>query len=423
MSGEKKKKKHRAKDVSPKSEVLLSSSTDDEDVNFSGFSCVKSPSDLKRCGSSKCNSYISEDEDSLACFVCNMSFHLKCTTFDKDVYCLLKSKQCFDDVLWKCKSCKEAPKQPTTTDLLQMITSLQQQFRNLQSCVKQSTTQPTTTNAKSHNFKPQPTMTHQIIVATDENVPFTQATFANKVKGNLKTVPIKNIRVAKDGNGVIDFPNPEARDEGISKLEKDFSVQANNRPQRSILPKLTISDIETCNYKEEDTEKLKEAICEKNPSLNSLVLGGKCFDIMFIKKDPRHLNSSYAVARVDKEVYEAFRKLQFKIYVDFGRCRISDRFRVIQCYGCQKFGHVKENCPLKSQNILVCRYCSGNHDGKDCSLKGNIASYKCANCSANHSSTYSGCPVLQHQVNFLAKRTQGLETFTLSQLRRHTIIT
>ena len=162
---------------------------------------------------------------------------------------------------------------------------------------------------------------------------------------------------------------------------------------------------------------------KKNPTLKSLVDEGKHFDILFINEDPRQSNSSYAVAKVDKDVYEAIRLLKFQIYIDFGRCRISDRFKVTQCYACQKFGHVKDNCPLKTQNRVVCRYCSGNHNGKDCSHKGDLARYKCANCGSNHSSTYPGCPVLQNQVDFLAKRTQGLETFTLSQLRRQTIVT
>ena len=200
-------------------------------------------------------------------------------------------------------------------------------------------------------------------------------------------------------------------------------MQPNNRPQRSILPKITISDIETCNYKDGDTDKLKEAICNKNPTLKSLVDKGNCLEIMFIKEDPRRQNFSYAAARVDKEVYDAITGLKFQIYIDFGRCRVSDRFRIIQCYGCQKFGHVKTSCPLTSQNLLVCRYCCGNHDGRNCNSRGNLSNYKCANCGSNHSSTYPGCPVLQNQVDFLAKCTQGLETFTLNKLRHHTIVT
>ena len=90
-----------------------------------------------------------------------------------------------------------------------------------------------------------------------------------------------------------------------------------------------------------------------------------------------------------------------------------------QCYGCQKFGHVKSNCPTR--NVLVCRYCSDNHDGRNCPLKGNVESYKCSNCESNHSTTYGGCPVLKNKAFSVMQRTQGMEAHTKNDLRPHVI--
>ena len=159
---------------------------------------------------------------------------------------------------------------------------------------------------------------------------------------------------------------------------------------------------------------------DKNPTIKSLIDDDKCFEVLFIKKDSRRPEFSYAALKVHKEVYDAIRAMKYQIYVDFGRYQVRDRFRIIQCYGCQKFGHIKENCP---QNKLVCRLCSENHDGRECPNKGNIANYKCGNCDMNHSSTYSGCRVLQNQVAFLANCTQGLEKFTTQDLNRQAIVT
>ena len=387
----------------------ITSSSEDETVNFPGFSSV----------------------EKVSCYECGVS-----SASAKELTLINLQQLMKIGMRWICPLCLTCPSEVKLLkqELNEFKMSMKEELHNIKDCfnakfdclntaqsVKKSTLGSLPTSNISHQTEP--TMTHQIIVATDAKTPLTQKSFAEKVKENLKTVPVKNIRVAKDGCGIIDFPNQATRDEGISKLKNDFPVQSNNRPQRSVLPKITISDIQSCNYKNDDTEKLKEAICEKNPTLKSLVNEGKIFEILFIKEDPRHLNFSYAVAKVDKEVYDAIRLLKFQIYIDFGRCRVSDRFRVIQCYGCQKFGHVKNNCPLNAQNLLVCRYCCGNHDGKSCNFKGNLSKYKCSNCGSNHSSTYPGCQVLRNQVDFLAKRTQGLEMFTLSQLRRHTIIT
>ena len=190
-----------------------------------------------------------------------------------------------------------------------------------------------------------------------------------------------------------------------------------------MLPKLTIFNLKSSDYKASDTVKLKQAITDKNPTIKSLVDDNKCFEIMFIKEDSRRPELSYAAAKVDHVVYDAIRAMKYQIFVDFGRCYVRDRFRIIQCYGCQKFGHVKLDCPLNATNALVCRFCSENHDGRHCPHKGNYEKYKCANCGLSHSSTYTGCSVLQNQVDFLASRTQGLERFAKNDLRRQEIIT
>ena len=213
-------------------------------------------------------------------------------------------------------------------------------------------------------------ITHQLIVTSDNKESLTKATFASKVKSNLRSVPINTIKVVKDGYGVIEFPDQAARDDGLSKLKDNFYVQPNNRPQRHLLPKVTISGIISNDYKSSDISNLKSAICEKNPILNDLISKGKVFDILFIKEDFRRANYSIAAVSVDEEVYHAIKSMRSKIFVDFNCCRVSDRFHITQCYNCQKFGHTRTNCPLNNSNIQVYRYCTKNHDSKTCTQKG-----------------------------------------------------
>ena len=162
---------------------------------------------------------------------------------------------------------------------------------------------------------------------------------------------------------------------------------------------MTIRDLVTNDYSDTDTTKLKKSICDKNSVIQDMVEKGKFFEVLFIKKDMRRDGFSIAVIKVDEEIQKIIQSMKYQIYVDFSRCRVSDRFHITQCYKCQKFGHVKGNCTFQRD---VCRYCSKSHDWKNCPHNGNIEQYKCGNCGLNHSSTYAGCTVLQNQVMSLA---------------------
>lgn len=65
--------------------------------------------------------------------------------------------------------------------------------------------------------------------------------------------------------------------------------------------------------------------------------------------------------------------------------------KIIQCFNCQKFGHVATNCKATE---TICVKCSGNHKVKDCVE----TTTKCANCRKEHASSYGGCPYKQAQI-------------------------
>ena len=375
----------------------------------------------KKISCSKCNKLVSDLDDSLNCVVCSRSFHLHCTLFNHEVFALMKEKDSFEDIFWRCSFCKDiSPKERLSmSTLLQQMNNMQYRLAVLENKSKKS---DDNSRIKSNKMTMGNPITHQVIVANHNNESFSRDTFANRVKSNLQTVPINNIKVSKDGMGVINFPNQTARDNGLEKLKKDFKVHANNRPYRNLTPKISIYDIDSNDYNEKDSSKLKDAITEKNPVLKELIQSGNTFDILFIRKDIRRNGSSVAVVKVDPEIYKAIKSLNFQIFIDFKRCHVSDRFHVTQCYRCQKFGHMKDNCTMKG-DAQICRYCTNNHDGKSCPHKGNYTMYKCANCGNNHSSSYTGCTILRNQVEHLANRTMGLEDFSKNEIRPHVITT
>ena len=189
------------------------------------------------------------------------------------------------------------------------------------------------------------------------------------------------------------------------------------------MPKVTISGIASNEYLGKDVTKLKKSICNKNPTINSLVEKGKTFEVMFIKEDARQKNSSVAVVKVDTDILNEIRNLRYKIYIDFSRCHVQDRFHLVQCYKCQQYGHTNNNCPTNGNNMQVCRYCAGNHQSKSCPHKGDTAQYKCINCGQNHSSTYYKCSVVQGKLQSLLNHTQGMEKIQKNEVRPHSIVT
>ena len=378
--------------------------------------------------------YPSTGCDSLMCDICKKSFHVGCTTFEKSVYATLKEKDLLNkEVFWKCSSCKnedgslggsfDAFKKSIKSNdhLMDNLFQLNERLNNLE--MNSGKTKSLNSKKSCIEIQASPVVertTHQVIVSLDDEENLTEQTFADKVKSNLSSVPITSLKVMKDGHGIINFPDKSSRDVGLSNLTKDFKAEPNNRPARMLLPKVSIFGIQSSDYKSTDHDKLKKAICDKNPSLKSLIESGKVFDILFIKEDWKRNGVSFAAVKVDKEIYTAIQELKKQIYIDFSRCYVRDRVRVTQCYRCQQFGHVSSNCASSSQ---ACRYCSGCHSAKDCPFKSNPGKYKCANCKLNHTSTFTKCSIMQSQVDALVKRTQGMEALSKNDLRPSDIIT
>ena len=60
---------------------------------------------------------------------------------------------------------------------------------------------------------------------------------------------------------------------------------------------------------------------------------------------------------------------------------------VIQCYNCQAFGHISNNCHKKPK----CMKCAGDHNSRDCLIKEKIKKPKCVNCDGDHVASDVSC--------------------------------
>ena len=246
--------------------------------------------------------------------------------------------------------------------------------------------------------------------------------FADITREYLPHVQIKKIGIAKDGHGYIKLPNQANCDKALNKLKEDFNVKAETRQQREFLPKITVFGIDEI-YTNSNKADLIKAITDKNPLIQSCVEDGKTFEVLFVSQDKNKENK--AVIKVHADILQIVRKLKYKIYVDCGVCRVNDRFFLNQCYRCQHFGHRNNNCPKTDKDEYVCRYCSGAHKSSSCTFMQSRTTsiLKCANCSGNHCSTDHTCPILQKQLDFVLRRTMGMEDVSKNSIPRHAIVT
>ena len=83
-------------------------------------------------------------------------------------------------------------------------------------------------------------------------------------------------------------------------------------------------------------------------------------DVIFISEE-KDCNYCYAVIKVDPMVKEAIQSIGNRLYIGMGSCKVVERYHLLQCYKCQKFGHKEGTnyCPLKNTENLT--FSHSNH--------------------------------------------------------------
>lgn len=94
-----------------------------------------------------------------------------------------------------------------------------------------------------------------------------------------------------------------------------------------------------------------------------------------------------------------------KVNIGWSACRVNDHVTVLQCYKCQRFGHLANNCT----NAACCCHCAGEHISKDCKSKNVL---RCVNCqtaklpNGNHAASDKGkYPILRKKIEHKISRT------------------
>ena len=376
------------------------------------------------CG--KCIKPIPGSDDRMECDCCKKMFHLSCTSFNKDIFLLMAKHSCFDDILWTCNVCKRDAKffLASSNNLLKLLSDLQCRVTSLETNSNSFSKIPEDKKVFDPKSTQPATTSHQVLVIPDGNQTLTVESLCDIAKKNLPNVPIKKIGITKKGHGFINVPDKNNCDNAVTILKNNYNAVAKSGEVREFLPKITISDISTNDYSNDNKQELKAAILNKNPKIKACVEEDKSFDILFLTQGNLKTTCK-AIVRVHPDILAVIKTMRYRLYLDFASCRVSDRFHVKQCYRCQKFGHRNDACPLKLKNSHICRFCAEGHESSKCELKNTNSKtqYKCANCSGNHSTTDASCSVLQRQLNYVISRTKGMENISKNLIPRHAIVT
>jgi len=158
------------------------------------------------------------------------------------------------------------------------------------------------------------------------------------------------------------------------------------------MPRIVIYDVDS-DISEGD---IADGLLQQNPELG---ITRDDIDAMSVrhKLGPKGGNTTHWVIETPASVLP---KLENKsVFLGMTRCRVKIYKGTVQCYNCQRFGHIAPRC---EQPKPACRYCAGEHDSRECTNKGNI---KCANCNKGHMSTSSSCQARSRAVQTLLRRT------------------
>ena len=178
-----------------------------------------------------------------------------------------------------------------------------------------------------------------------------------------------------------------------------------------------------CDNKDEMKTVLIKDILSRNDSIRNVLDSdsNECLEVVMLQKMmPSDNQVSYIAAlKMTSNVRKAIYENDNKIFVSLSRCKVFDRYHILQCYHCQKPGHSSSKCEAKKNGALsTCMYCSDPHASSSCPVKYDRSRHCCSNCNASNDQTIKAnahthtaasfmCPVLQPFKDNMKNKTEN----------------
>ena len=410
-------------------------------IQAANFSCFSGGGFLGMSGKGKdscsvCSNRVAKSAKALQCMLCREWFHCTCAGLEEDDYVFM-SKRFRYGFRWSCDECgsevdslmAEGRMTGRVDRLMQDVTSMisekmgdvtgrlgdlerkfglgedssdgvvreESSFAGIvKKAVKEVTEKKTSVTVKDHGSSKIVVDQNVMLVNPAQNVSDSDevSKSLNQVKQSLQNsgIPVTSCQSRKAGGLVVKFPSKEALEKATSTVASslgDDPVLRVSEPKKA-LPKMTIPNIP----KAMSDEDILDSILRKNANIKRLVDRGHAFSVLLTLKRE---DTKTAVVKLAPEIRSEIVSSGSRVFVGLTRCRVYDRVWVRQCYHCQGFSHIAENCSKKEQDP-VCVYCAGSHRSKDCTNKSNP---KCINCKTaknqgahNHFASSVDCPIM-----------------------------
>ncbi len=162
-----------------------------------------------------------------------------------------------------------------------------------------------------------------------------------------------------------------------------------------------------CNVSKDDDEEddrgvIRETIIAKNTWMAEKM--DKDEDFKMVAKIKARNDTYHWVFKCTPKLRKAIFEHEDYLYTSFSKHKVRDRYHVIQCYKCQKYGHMSDKCQEVEQ---ICPKCAGGHRLSECE----VGTKRCSNCKgrenvdSNHWANSNSCHSLLDELKRIKYRT------------------
>ena len=255
----------------------------------------------------------------------------------------------------------------------------------------------------------------------------------NAIGKTIQDVNVEFCSIKKSGLIAVGFSDEKSKDLAANKIKANADIASafSTRAPRKMLPKVTVRGIsevlfDGCNEdKEQMRTVLRNDILRRNSALKNILDADKneSLEVVMVQKvmpSPNYVNY-IAALKMTPRLRKSIADADDKLYISLKRCRVADRYHVMQCYNCQDPGHSADDCPDRNTEgalIPTCGFCAKDHKSQDCPDKENVEKHSCANClrsnnpeilkgARTHNATSRKCPILENHIKVIKNKTEN----------------